>query len=204
MMNNAIGPIVCYLVHQCRQNKTRFRLNPLNNQCQVIKLGSSFPSPSRWCLSISLSSRFGRPGATWFIQTQLRSQSGLRTTGIGTTRRSQNTNRRESLENTAPQAEKSESAGRVREKKLLISRSLKRQVRVMISVLFLLIIYVLNRVKDGENIKVDLTVLLCFFVFDSNQDLHCQLCFKLHVCMFQKKNAFSSKLSFLSFLRELE
>ena len=102
-------------------------------------------------------------------------------------RRSQNTNRRESLGNTAPQAEKSESAGRVQEKKLLISLSLKRQVRVMINVVFLLIISVLNRAKDGENIKIDLTVLLCLFVFDSIQHHHFQLCFKLHVCMFKKE-----------------
>ena len=164
MMNNAIGPMVRYLVHQCRQNKTRFRLNPLNNQCQVIKLGSSFASPPRWCLSISLSSRSGRLGATWFIQTQLRSWSGSRTTGIGTTRRSQNTNRRESLENTAPQVEKSESAGRVREKKLLISRSLKHQVRVMISVVFLLIVSSKSGQRWGEYQSRShfITMLLCF------------------------------------------
>ena len=66
----------------------------------------------------------------------------------------------------------------------------------MINVVFLLIGSVLNQAKDGENIKVDQALLLCFFVFDSNKDLHCQLCFKLHAC---RNNAFSSKSSFLSF-----
>ena len=86
------------------------------------------PSPVRLCLSTSLSSRSGRPGATWSILTPQRSWSASRTTDAGTTRRSQNTSRRGSLGSTARLAERSASAGRAQEKKLLISLNLKRLV----------------------------------------------------------------------------